>query len=330
MTVAGNAEAIVARLGVQAGGFSFVCAVDVLQEAFGGTRPVGTIGPVEQETILFRAGATLGFPAADIREVAARPAADGPAWPVEMKVTFLGLYGPSSPMPAFWTETILGDADEARNPRDFLDLFDHPMIALVHRISRHYRIHMRFDRALEGPAPRALMALMGQIGGKTLAKTLDWTRLLPFAGLFAHFTRSRDTVVRIVAGYFDIPVAVEEWVARKVPIPPDQQFTLGNPEALLGSGTVLGESVPDVAGAVALVLGPLPLPVFEDFLPDGTKRRELRALLTMILREPLACFVDLVLDAGEASGLVLGGARLGWTTWQTGGDGEMRCPTGLI
>jgi len=318
------------RLRADAGKVNFGTAVDTVQALFHAGRPIGTTGPVEQETILFRAAPTMGFPASDVTAIKARAATNPPSWPVEMTVTFLGLYGPSSPMPAFWTEQIAQDQEGAANQRDFLDLFDHPLIGLLHRISRHYQIHLQFDHALAQDLPHAIMALAGQIGGTALARAVDWTRLLPYAGLLAHSARSADTVQRIVAGYFEVPTLIEEWVVRRVRIPEDQMFTLGNPQAGLGSGTVLGETVPDAAGAVRIVLGPMPRDKFAAFLPDGEMRSELKALLTIVLRKPLVCFIDLLMDPDAAEGLVLGAGQLGWTTWQAGGEGPFRCETGAI
>ncbi len=219
----------IARLGGQAGKLTFANAIQAVQQACDNETPIGVVGPVENEAILFRAAAMLGFPPADVAAITARPVGNTGTWPVEMEVTFLGLYGPSSPLPAAWTEGIVQDADGAQNLRDFLDLFDHPLIALAYRASRHYRIHQQFDRGLERAAPRALMALAGQFGGTAVAATLDWPRLLPFCGLLAHSARSRETLERVLSGYFEVPVAVEEWVERTVPIPPDQRFALGAP-----------------------------------------------------------------------------------------------------
>ncbi len=330
MSGADESAGVLDRLREEAGQVNFGAAVDTVQALLHGARPIGTTGPVGQETILFRASPTMGFPAGDITAIDARPATSPPSWPVEMTVTFLGLYGPSSPMPAFWTERIAQEQEGAANLRDFLDLFDHPLIALLHRISRHYQIHLQFDRALEQDLPHAIMALAGQIGGTSLARAVDWTRLLPFAGLLAHAARSADTVQRIVAGYFEVAVQIEEWVVRRVRIPEDQMFTLGNPQAELGSGTVLGETVPDAAGAVRIVLGPMSGERFAAFLPDGAMRAELRALLTIVLRKPIVCFIDLLMDPEAAEGLVLGAGQLGWTTWQAGGEGPFRCETGAI
>lgn len=321
---------LIAGLTAHARELTFAGAVDALLQAFGSQVQVGTTGPVEQETILFRATASLGFPGSDTTTITARTTGDGDCWAAEMQVSFLGLYGPSSPLPSFWTERIVQDPDGGRNLRDFLDLFDHPLIALVYRAGRHYQIHRHFDRSLGQAVPRALMALAGQFSGTALAKSLDWARLLPFCGLLAQSSRSPEIIVRIVSGYFEVPAAVEQWLPRMVPIPPDQSFALGSPQAALGIGTILGDSVPDVTGAVALVLGPLSRDAFEALLPGGANRSELRALLHMTLRQPIACQLDLLLDPDDAGGLVLGQGRLGWTTWQAGGDGPLRCPTGLI
>ena len=307
---------------------SFTTVVDLLQRADHAGKGIGWIGPVDQETILFRASASMGFPGGDVAAVTLQPQTSG--WPAEVEVTFLGLYGPSSPMPAFWTERIVQDGIGAQNQRDFLDLFNHPLIALLDRITRHYRSDQRFDVALKGALPRALMALTGQVGDVGLGRFVDWARLLPYVGLMTHSARSASMIEQIVAGYFDLPIVIEEWVVRMVDIPDDQLYRLGHPQAALGAGTVLGSSTPDASGAIRLIVGPLPRSIYESFLPGGQARVELHALVHQILRRPIVVFVDLLLDATEAKGLVLGEGKLGWTTWCAGGDGPARCPTGPL
>ncbi|MGO1077502.1 type VI secretion system baseplate subunit TssG [Inquilinus sp. CA228] len=323
-----EAGTIAAGLAAQAHTIAFQEAVRLLQRAAGSGRPIGTVGDPADEPVLFRSAPSLGFPAADIAAI--RPADGNATWPAEMEVNFLGLYGPSSPLPAFWTERIVMDAEGAENLRDVLDLFGHGLVGLSYRIWRHHRLHLRFDGRAGDPGSRAVLALAGVLGGPDRPDdALDLPRLLPVCGLLAQHSRSAEVVRRVVAGYFGVPVAVEEWLPRMAPIPEDQRFDLGAPEIALGTGTVLGEAVPDIAGAVCVALGPLSAEQFAAFLPDGADRRALVALLHLAIREPLECRIDLILAEDEPGGLVLGSGRLGWTSWQGGAGTERRCPAGF-
>jgi len=319
-----------ADLAAEAGTIAFQEAVRLLHRAAGSSRPVGTTGAPAEEPVLFRSAPSLGFPGADIAAIRPAAADGGSVWPAEMEVNFLGLYGPSSPLPTFWTERIVMDVDGAANLRDFLDLFGHGLVALAYRIWRHHRLHLRFDGRARDPGSRAVLALAGVFADPDRSDhALDLPRLLPVCGLLAQYSRSAEVVRRVVAGYFGVPVAIEEWLPRMAPIPEDQLFDLGAPEIALGTGTVLGEAVPDIAGAVCVVLGPFSVERFAAFLPDGADRRALVALLHLAIREPVECRIDLILAADEPGGLVLGSGRLGWTTWQGGAGTERRCPAGV-
>jgi type VI secretion system protein ImpH len=328
-----RADADLHALATRAAGLAFPEAVRLLAGALGAPRPVGTIGPVEDERVLFRSAPSLGFPASDIASISFA-GADGPAgrasWPAQMEVNFLGLYGPSSPLSAPWTEEILTDeGDGAGNLRDLLDLFGHPLVGLAYRIWRHYRLYLQAETTRDPPV-RAALALAGLISGdRWTDEALDPFRLLPFCGLLAQHGRSAAVIRRVIEGYFEVPVEVEEWLPRMAPIPPPQRFMLGAPQSALGHGTVVGESVPDVAGTVAIVLGPLSPDQFDAFLPGGAARRSLAALLRLAVRRPVECRVDLLLARDAPGGLVLGAARLGWTSWQDGEGTLRRCPTGV-
>ena len=88
-----------------------------------------------------------------------------------MKVTFLGLTGPSGVLPRHYTELLLRLQRDARGPertalRAWLDLFNHRFIALFFRAWEKYRFYVAYERGeYEGREPdpftRALFSLIG-------------------------------------------------------------------------------------------------------------------------------------------------------------------------
>jgi type VI secretion system protein ImpH len=306
---------------------AFATALRALEQAVARSgrtiRPIGTTGTPSEEAVLFRATPSMGFAPADI---AAIREGEGD-WPVEMDVAFLGLYGPSSPMPAAWTERIVMGMPGADNLRDVLDLFDHPLIALSWRITRSGRVDWLWDREGRDPPSVSALALAGIVPGSP--DGLDRMRLLPLAGLLAQHSRGAATVAAIVGRYFGLPAHIEEWVPSRATIPPEQQFRLGSDGAAMGD-TSLGETVPDVSGVVRLVLGPLPLSSFVAFLPGGAQRQALQSLLRLAAREPVRIDIELLLAAHGCAGMTLGSTRLGWTSWAAG-PGEHGCtPAGSV
>lgn len=312
----------------QAASLPFPNAVGLIAAALHSVVPGGEGDRVEDERILFRSHPSMGFPAGDVAAISIDERA-GAEWPVEMEVNFLGLYGPSSPLPVAWTERIVMDAgDGAANLRDVLDLFGHRLVALSYRIWRHYRLHLQAD-AVSTRAVRAVLAMAGVMPDEAWpAGILDPFRLLPLCGLLAQHSRSAAVIVQLIEAYFGVPAAIWEWQPRMVPIAPADRFVLGGSQAVLGDGTVLGTSVPDIGSTISLVLGPLTDAQFHAFLPGAMARRSLSALLRVVLRQPVTCELELVLRREAAMGMVLGDAYLGWTSWAGEGEVERSCTVG--
>lgn len=319
---------LVERLAPDIGALTFPELMRLLIEAAGLAATAPGERTAAGEPVLFRAAPTLGFPAGEIAALRVRAAAED--WPAEAETTFLGLYGPSSPMPAFWTERVLfGDDDERQNLRDLLDLFGHALTGLLYRIWQRNRLHLGYDRGGADAASHALRAVAGAGSEGGAGGRLDPVRLLPLAGLLAQNTRSGAVIERVIGPYFGIAARIEEWVERRVAIPPEARFALGAPQSALGDGLLLGASVADLGTTICLLLGPLDEATFMAFLPGGARRPELAALLRLAVREPVAIRVDLLLDPAADAAFRLGGTRLGATSW-SGAAAERRCTTGFI
>ncbi|MBU2551226.1 MAG: type VI secretion system baseplate subunit TssG, partial [Proteobacteria bacterium] len=72
---------------------------------------------------------SLGFPETDIYKIEEKRI--GQTIRYILTATFLGLYGPGSPMPSHYTEDLLDEASHDRTvTRDFLDVFSDPFYRL--------------------------------------------------------------------------------------------------------------------------------------------------------------------------------------------------------
>lgn len=85
--------------------YSFLKAVELTQLASGKGR-VGLLS-FNDEPFLFRANPSFGFPASDIQDVTQLKNGK-----YEFVVNFMGLYGPSSPLPDFFTQSIIDEQVE--------------------------------------------------------------------------------------------------------------------------------------------------------------------------------------------------------------------------
>src|SRR5882762_10124157 len=110
---------------------------------------------LQGEDLRIRPELSFGFPSADVSSIEQRPDQKG----YRLTATFLGLYGVSSPLPAFYTEELL--RDESGAARDFLDIVHQRLYALLLAGWQKYRLFFQLEEAKD-PAPLdMLLALCG-------------------------------------------------------------------------------------------------------------------------------------------------------------------------
>lgn len=264
--------------------------------------------------VRYRAMPSLAFPAADVDHCEIHPA--GYRQFLDVTVTFMGLFGPASPLPAFYTERVIQAQDQKSPSRDLMDVFNHRSISLLQLCWEKYRYYTRFQPDGSDQYTRWLMSLLGA-DAATLGCTtpLRWHKLLPFAGVIASNVCSADLLAKMVKQYFGLKrVRVQPWVYRDVRISQDQCNRMGQMNCSLAEDLVLGETLGDYSGKFALCLGGLEQGQYERLLPGGTDYAELVALVRFVLKDPLSFDLHLESDhLGYGPG-VLGDAagRLGW------------------
>ncbi|MFT4928255.1 MAG: type VI secretion system ImpH/TssG family protein [Phenylobacterium sp.] len=87
--------------------FNFTKAIELLEKSGKDNLPVGFAHPPAKEAVRFRSVVSLGFAAADIDSC--HKVSEGL---VELSVNFMGLYGPTSPLPAYFTEAVIAEEVE--------------------------------------------------------------------------------------------------------------------------------------------------------------------------------------------------------------------------
>ncbi len=319
----GPDPAVSARLLREGFRFSFFQAVRLLQVSRPDAALVGRQGPVDREILRFRPELGLGFPASDVAGIREAPSpSELPRY--EIATTFMGLYGPSSPLPSYFTEELIhAEQDDECLQREFLDIFHHRAISLFYRAWEKYRYSVGFRNDGSDPESRRLLALLG---GAALPADhhVPAVRLLGFAGLLTQVPRSAASLRGLLAGYFEgVPVRVEPFAGRWVEIPEDQRCRLGVSGTTLGLDTSLGDRVYDLAATFRVELGPLGREDFMAFLPSGDRMPELRELVDLVNGDGLDYEIELILRDAEVPALQLCGptARLGWCSWLGRRDG---------
>lgn len=334
-TQCGTGSSVIARLLAAPQAYEFVQAVTILLRWLEerGVAPERAL----REHLRFENSLHLGFPPSEIEALRRTPVAhdtaaagapaggpdmpqelsepdDPSAWQFRLTPTFMGLLGAQGTLPAHYTERIgqWQHAWQDEGPRAFLDMLSGRMLALYYEAWRKYRVeHAAADR--EDGFRACLLALAGSTGSREetgeggAGPGVPRALVACFAGMLQQRPRSAALLERLLAGYFGLPVVIEQAVGHWSRMAPHEQSALGA-DACLGENTMLGERSwrPDLRAR--LRIGPLRREVFERFLPSGDMAAALRGVLAWFGVPGVDFEVQLILQAREVGPSRLGGA----------------------
>lgn len=326
--------------------FDFFQAVWLLERHCGNRVPVGERGPVEMESLRFRPDVSLGFPPSDIRSIRQRIDAVTGESTYHIDVSFLGLYGTSTPLPVHFAIDVLrsveqyrpadsGDAEvthgrseqEEREEsgsapvRDFLDVFHNRLIAFFYRSWLKYRYDFSFGLPGRGAITDYLLWFIGSSPDADAATLgVSPIQMIRYAGLLTQRPRSATALEGVLSDYWtQVDVSVEQCVGRWVPLSTVDMNRIGMANSTFGMDLTVGEQVYDLSGAFNVAVGPMDWATYLSFLPDGSSFAETRSLVHLYLTDPLAFTIELKLKAAEIPEMRLGSdsqaGRLGFTSW---------------
>mgnify|MGYP001076156541 CR=1 FL=1 len=297
----------------------FFAAVRLL-ERYLRTVPVGGDGPPALEPVRFRTVQSLAFPGRALERVQRRePGGARTAPAFQMEVAFMGLTGPSGVLPQHYTTLVqerLKQRDRAL--ADFLDLFNHRLIALYYRACGKYRLVPQFERhdpaTLSDPFSRALQALAGQI------RQRPYQPQLFYAGHFSRGTRSSSALARLLSDFLGHPVRVECFVGQWLYLAEQDRLRIGSGgngrNHRLGNGVLLGRRAWDAQSLFRIEIGPLTHAEHERLLPHTPRAQELRRLIDAYTPSHLNVELRFVIEDDAHRRRRLGdGLRLGWNAW---------------
>lgn len=305
-----------------------------------GVRPVGYDHHPQREATRFRALPAHSFPAATIASIESPEEADDSALgpqsrPAALTVGFMGLTGPQGVLPQHYT-TMLIERLRAHDHgiKDFFDLFNHRLISLFYRAWEKYRFTVGYER-LQGSAPTAdpdlftdcLYSLVG-MGTAHLREQMHVAdeSIVYYAGQFSQGRRSAVGLERLLTDYFRLPVEIEQFVAHRERLNPEDRWNLPDRQrphgrnSELDAGMVLGTTVWVVQSRFRIRLGPLNYEQFRRFWPTGGDLRPLCELARLYAGPEMDFEVQPLLEAHDTPWFRLNAPepdapRLGWNTW---------------
>jgi type VI secretion system protein ImpH len=300
--------------------FDFFQALRLLERFSPERESVGQFVKPEAEVAHLCAHPSLAFPASQIQE--AEWPEDGP---VRMLVNFMGLTGPEGVLPNPFTSLIIERQREGDTSlRDFLDIFNHRIISLFYRAWRKYRIDVACERGERDRFSRQLLSLIGLgTDGMRDRQTVSDELLVYYAGLLGQRPRSAQALQQILSDYFDVPVAIEQFSGGWYRLDRETQCRLAEENTdsgELGFGAVVGDEMWNQQSRVRIVLGPLSLERYADFLPDGQSFKPLKSWVRFFSNDEWDFELNLILEREQVPACTLGaqgvsGPQLGWVSW---------------
>jgi type VI secretion system protein ImpH len=363
---------------------NFFQAVHLLERLFHDKGKLGTGDDLRSEPVRFETLNSLAFPAAEVAAVlppqtfrsqaedlesTAKRGDEPPPnpdalppirdliklgeGPLRMSLTFMGLYGVSSPLPSYFTDPITLRKIEYFELKKFLDIFTHRLYSHFYRAWKKYRHFAQFQPQRPDDYTLRLLALTGQWPRRNRRAQAEGEsaefnlRRIPYARYLGNRVRSAKGLEQLLRGYFGFEkVKVRQFEAAWVDIPVKAQ--LGAPQVKLGMTSRLGDRMQDRVSRFTVEIGPLPRAVFNGFLPtheetirvalgrrkagaspggkgdedEGPDRSagllaQVRELIDAYLRDPLDYQVKVVLEPEEDQIPVLGSehSRMGMGVW---------------
>ena len=251
----------------------------------------------------------------------------GSKGPAELSVFSFGLFGPNGPLPLHLTEYArerMRKGDSAF--RDFADIFHHRLLGLFYRAWANAQPEVQADR----PEDDRFAFYLGTLAGLAL-EVSEQNPLLPdsvrlhYTGQLGCPTRHPDGLRSIIAEYFDVPVAIEEFVGHWVQLPEACRCRLGESPRTgqLGRTLTMGASIWQCQDKFRIVIGPLAEHDYLRLLPPSESVERLRELVRSYVGDEFVWDVRLILNRADVRPLVLGErSQLGFNSWLISGKLE--------
>ena len=242
-------------------------------------------------------------------------------YPAVLKVFFFGLFGPNGPLPIHLTEFARHRMNIARDPTfaEFADLFHHRLLSLFYRAWADKEPTTQLDRPHNDRFSIYVGSLLGiaERSQQQRDGICDHTKF-HFAAHLGCQTKHADGLIAVLRSYFQVPIAMEEFVGEWLTIPEDGLCYLNADQQTgqLGVSATIGLHSWQCMHKFRLIAGPLDLQQFESFLPNGKKITAFSDLVKNYIGFEFKWDLNLILKKNEVPAIRLGKyGWLGWNSW---------------
>ncbi len=244
---------------------------------------------------------------------------------LELRSAFAPIVGPLGSLPPSYSE--LQQREERNRSRaltSFFNLFAARFSELFVSATEKYRLArgLRWTQTREKNAFRKTLLSLTGFGTSGLAEKAGVREdvLLRFSGLLANRNRNATALTSMLQEFTGLPVTVEQFCKRWVPLPVHEQSQLGQPRGLLlGQNVTAGSAVEDFSSRFRIVLGPVGYADYLALTPGSKRLAEIFAATRLFVGSGFNFDVQVILRKEDIPFCRLGQdeapARLGWNSW---------------
>ena len=272
---------------------------------------------IEESIFRFFSNPKINFPAGDIEQVAIQDEEGKRIF--QIITNFLGLQGASGPLPGSILDEIAESSyDNESIQAQYLDFFNHHLLAIFHQIWRKYKYYIRFKPDFSDNYSRNILNILGLSKDFIGFSHLNWNKIFYYIGIMRSGIRTPQILADIIRHYFDLDdVFIEEHVRQPVEVENEQKNKLGMQNMMLGNNFISGDKVESFSNKFRVNIDNLTISEFYQFLPNTEKYKHLQELIRFLLKDPLPYDISLGLHPDTQSTFILGKDNSSWLGWTT-------------
>jgi len=298
--------------------YEFHQAIRLLELIYPEAVPLGEGVLPDKEAVRLKSRIFLSAPANELYNLEPGDA-EAKSLP-KLSINFFGIAGLQGPLPTPYTEMILERISQKDTAlRDFLDIFNHRLASILHRIRKKHWVGLDTLPAHKSQIGQTLLAFAGALPEASSEEIgINPRNLLFYAGLLWQQPRSGAALAAMLSDYFETQVVVQPFKGRWLNLEPTQTTIISQEGQfnILGQGASLGAKVWDVLTGITIKIGPLSETKFRDFLKNGSAYPLLNRLVKLFLPKNYYFEINLIMEAADILPTSLNGkSSLGWTSW---------------
>lgn len=293
--------------------FEFHAVMKLLELMYDEHIPVAEGMSPDKETVRFRHHLSMSFAGTDIHNIVLPPKEAGV--PVLLEENFFGLGGAQGPLPMTLTQKILSQMDIKNFAmRDFLDIFNHRLLSILHRVRKSYWVGLDSRLPEESMAGKILSSFFG-VHADFNTETLPLRTMLSLAVCFWEKPRNKEQLRRVLSVFLRMPVTVKGFTGGWRFADPEDQSVLGRRLCSLGQDALLGQRMWDTSYLLDITLQAPSLERYEQLAPGTDLYKAVCQLSQAFLGNTQQVRFNVIWSDSSAPKSHLGKCRIGYKAW---------------